>query len=151
MYYSHLLVDLSVLHFIIFPSFSLLSRHAKSETIKQQMLVSVLPAKNILNVHSATTAPPTLELLQPLLTIPVVDLPLLLVRQHLVRCSTTPLSHIFFMNSESHSNHQVINAEQYAGHLVPLLISAKRLVASSLLGFLSGWYLRASLRYDLLI
>ena len=45
------------------------------------------PAKDILNIHSAATASPTLELLQPLLAIPVIDLPLLLVRQHLICCN----------------------------------------------------------------
>jgi hypothetical protein len=50
-----------------------------------------LLAKDILNVHPAATAPPSLKLLQPLLAIPVIDLPLFLVCQHLV-CCTIPLS-----------------------------------------------------------
>jgi hypothetical protein len=50
-----------------------------------------LLAKDILNVHPTTTAPPSLKLLQPLLAILVIDLPLFLVHQHLVRC-TIPLS-----------------------------------------------------------
>jgi hypothetical protein len=42
MYYSHLLVDLFILYFIIFPSFSHLSGHAKTETTKQKMPSSML-------------------------------------------------------------------------------------------------------------
>lgn len=52
------------------------------------MLFFFLLAKHVFHVHSTTNTAtvPALELLQTLLTVPVIDFPLLLIHQDLVGC-----------------------------------------------------------------